>query len=71
MTTQRSNKLLIQMQEICDFTGLDKDTVRKLIEKCGFPAQKLEGTWYSHTEAIEDWMYTSAFLPGKPPVKRK
>ena len=59
MNTKKSTKILAGMSQICAFTGLSEPTVKSMIDKVGFPAKKLNGTWYSHTDAIEDWLYQS------------
>jgi predicted DNA-binding transcriptional regulator AlpA len=68
MTVESSKKLLVQLSDICDFTGLSKATIKEMVNKVGFPAQKLNGTWYSTTDAIEDWMYAHCMNAAK--VKR-
>jgi predicted DNA-binding transcriptional regulator AlpA len=66
---ERSKKLLVQMQEIVDFTGIAKVTIKKMHETVGFPAKKLNGTWYSSTDAIEQWMFNNCYPAKKKPKK--
>ena len=68
---ERSEKLLVQMKDIVDFTGISENTIKKMIDQVGFPARLLNGTWYSHTDAIEDWMYDNCYLVNKRTKKLK
>lgn len=63
---KKSNKLLVQIKEISEFTGISETTLKNMVEVVGFPAVKLNGTWYSNTDAIEDWMYDNCY-----PVSRR
>jgi len=67
MAIDRSKKLLVQIKDIIDFTGMSEDTIKKMAETVGFPARKLNGTWYSSTEAIEQWMMDQCY----PKAKKK
>jgi len=68
MSIERSRTLLIQIQDIVEYTGISEPTIVKMVKTVGFPAKKLNGTWYSSKEAIDDWMYDSCYPGGK---KRK
>lgn len=63
---KRSSKLLVQIQEIVEYTGISESTIKKMVAEVGFPARKFLGTWYSSTEAIEDWMYENCYKKKKP-----
>jgi len=65
MTITKSKKLLVQMQDIVDFTGISEPTIKKMVEKVGFPAKKFSGSWYSTTDVIEDWMFNNCYPGGK------
>ena len=75
MTLARSKKILIGMQEIVDFTGISKENIRRMSEPTPeelkkepvprFPAEKILGTWYAHTDAIEDWLFDRCYPPGR------
>ncbi len=61
MAVEKSKKLLVQMQDIEDFTGISSETIKRMVDQVGFPARKLNGTWYSSTDAIEQWMFDSCY----------
>jgi predicted DNA-binding transcriptional regulator AlpA len=65
----KSDKLLVQIQEIADFVGLSVKTVKKLAENNDMPADKIDGTWYSHKDAIEQWIFERCY--SKKKLKRK
>jgi len=46
---------LIGQKEITNHVQLSWNTLRQWIDKAGFPAIKLGGTWISHTDAIDKW----------------
>lgn len=69
MAVERSKKLLVQIQDIVDFTGISVDTIKKMVETVGFPAKKLNGSWYSSTDAIEEWMLDSCYPARRKKVK--
>ena len=72
MSIKKSDKLLVGLPQICEFTGLSRNTILKMHKKVRFPMKKLEGTWYSHTQAIEEWMYSECReVPSPKRVKRK
>lgn len=47
---------LFGMKEITEHAGMSKGTVNKLIEKEGFPACKIGGTWTSDVVLIRKWI---------------
>lgn len=63
---KRSDKLLVQISEIVAYTGISESTIKKMVKEVGFPARKFLGTWYSSTEAIEDWMYENCYKKKRP-----
>lgn len=65
MTIKKSNKLLVQISEIVEYTGISEQTIKKMVVEVGFPARKFLGSWYSSTDAIEDWMYENCYKKKK------
>ena len=68
---KRSSKLLVQIQDIVDYTGISESTIKKMVVEVGFPARKFLGSWYSSTDAIEDWMYENCYKKKKVEVIKK
>lgn len=50
-----AKNMLLGMKAIADFTGRDRATIMKWIEKENFPAAKVDGRWESNTNLIEDY----------------
>lgn len=61
-----SEKWLGGISEIAKYARTSETTVKKMIAEVGFPARKFLGTWYSNTDAIDDWMYESCYKKKKP-----
>lgn len=44
------------MKEICTFIKRSEPTAIDWIQREGMPADKINGSWVSHTESIENWL---------------
>lgn len=53
--TQRSEKILNGMKEICAFIGRSEATALKLHRENGMPIKKTTGGWTAHRDALEQW----------------
>jgi len=53
--TTRSEKILITMDEIEDYTGRNRKLIKRWIAKDNFPAVKVDGRWQSSTALIDSW----------------
>lgn len=47
-------KLLRNLEEILDYTGMSEALFRKF-HKNGFPARQFDGRWFAHTDNIDDF----------------
>ena len=61
MAVEKSKKMLVQIQDIVDFTGISADTIKKMVDTVGFPARKFNGMWISTTDAIEQWAFDNCY----------
>ena len=49
------NKSLVGKKDICAYAQRSWITVKRWIQKKGFPARKIDGRWESDTELIDEW----------------
>lgn len=49
----QSKEVLIGMKAIAQYTGRDRATIKKWVERDNFPAVLIDGRWESNTELID------------------
>ena len=52
---KQSTKILVTMQEIVDYSGRNRKTIKNWIIKDNFPAILDNGRWTANTELIDKW----------------
>ncbi len=48
----------LSVEEICEYLGIGRDTVYKLIENKGLPAFRIGRLWKFKKDAVDDWVET-------------
>ncbi len=61
---QRSKKILVGKNEICEFSRFGKGLFPELI-RLGFPAVFWGGAWRAHVDNIDAWLKWVT-VPGRP-----
>jgi len=46
----------ISLQEVCDYLGVKRHTIMRLIEQRGMPASKVGKLWRFKTADIDEWV---------------
>lgn len=46
---------LLTMQEITEYTGRNRATIKRWIREDNFPAVKIDGRWESNTDLIDEF----------------
>lgn len=51
----KNGKILVTLEEIAQYTGRSKNTIRKWVEEDNFPAVQVDGRWESNMDLIEEF----------------
>ena len=46
----------VSLEDVCDYLGVSKDTVRKMIKQYKMPAYKIDRKWKFKISEIDRWM---------------
>ena len=47
----------VSMEEICNYLGASRDTVKKMIKTRDMPAYKIDRKWKFKISEVDDWMH--------------
>ncbi|WP_319406165.1 hypothetical protein [uncultured Desulfosarcina sp.] len=62
---KRSEEILIGLDEISDFSGVQSGQTVKIFIQAGLPAFLFNGRWYSSKRAIDEYFYRMSISHAK------
>ncbi len=51
----KTGPILVTLEEIAEYTGRNRKTIKKWVEEENFPAVKVDGRWESNRELIDEF----------------